>query len=220
MRTDGTLWGWGDSSFGQVGDGNTTSRPTPIQVGPAAGWRSVTAAALHTLALRTDGTLWGWGANSGNQLGDGTSDSRYAPVQIGTATSWQQVSTGTTHTVGIRTNGTLWVWGDNEQGQLGNGQPYSTSVPVVVTSGSGPLSARGARGAAGSLVLVPNPARDMVALPGLGPNTLLRLLDAQGRLVRTGGGARLSLAGLTPGLYLLQATVPGQPARTARLLVE
>ena len=66
MRTDGTLWGWGDSFFGQVGDGNTTSRPTPIQIGPAAGWRSVTAAGLHTLALRTDGTLWGWGANSGN----------------------------------------------------------------------------------------------------------------------------------------------------------
>ena len=155
----------------------------------------MTAADLHTLALRTDGTLWGWGANSGNQLGDGTSNIRYAPVQIGTATNWQQVVTGS-HTVGIRTDGTLWVWGRNDEGQLGNGQPYRSSVPLLVTSGSGPLSARGTRSSASPLVLAPNPARETVTLPGLGSTTLLRLLDAQGRLVRTGAGARLSLVNL------------------------
>ena len=51
-------------------------------------------------------------------------------------------------------------------------------------------------------------------------SALLRLLDAQGRLVRTGAGARLSLVNLRPGVYVLQATVPGQPTRTARLMVE
>ena len=142
-------------------------------------------------------------------------------MQIGTATNWQQVVTGSSaHTVGVRTDGTLWVWGRNDEGQLGTGQPYRSSVPLLVTSGSGPLSARGARSAASPLVLAPNPARDVVTLPGLGSNALLRLLDAQGRLVRTGAGARLSLVNLRPGVYVLQATVPGQLARTARLMVE
>lgn len=120
----------------------------------------------------------------------------------------------------LRTDGTLWAWGRNAEGQLGNGQPYRSPVPLLITSGSGPLAAHGVRLPASALVLVPNPAHDVVALPGLGTDAYLHLLDAQGRLVRTGSGARFSLDGLPPGLYLLKATTPGQPARTARLAVE
>ncbi|MFC7671321.1 hypothetical protein ACFQT0_30875 [Hymenobacter humi] len=68
-----------------------------------------------------------------------------------------------------------------------------------------------AAGAAGTLQLVPNPARGRVQLPGLGAVAALQLLDAQGRAVRTGTGASLSLSGLAPGLYLLRAGAPGQP---------
>jgi hypothetical protein len=68
--------------------------------------------------------------------------------------------------------------------------------------------------------LVPNPAHDQVQLPDLRGDTRLLLLDAQGRPVRTGQGTHLSLRGLVPGLYLLQATTSGQTARTVRLVIE
>ncbi|MBC6606122.1 LamG domain-containing protein [Hymenobacter sp. BT188] len=71
-----------------------------------------------------------------------------------------------------------------------------------------------------ALQLVPNPAHDQVRLPELGPTATLQLVDGLGRLVRTGTGALLSLRGITPGLYMLQAARPGHPPRTARLLVE
>ncbi|GAB2457749.1 hypothetical protein GCM10011375_06650 [Hymenobacter qilianensis] len=71
-----------------------------------------------------------------------------------------------------------------------------------------------------ALQLVPNPAHDQVRLPELGPEATLQLVDGLGRLVRTGTGALLSLRGITPGLYILQAATPGRAPRTARLLVE
>ena len=71
VRTDGTLWAWGDNSYGQLGDGTTTARLVPTQVGTATDWQSVAAGGEHTLAVRTDGTLWAWGSNSYGQLGDG-----------------------------------------------------------------------------------------------------------------------------------------------------
>ena len=71
VRTDGTLWAWGDNSYGQLGDGTTTARLVPTQVGTATDWQSVAAGGEHTLAVGTDGTLWAWGSNSYGQLGDG-----------------------------------------------------------------------------------------------------------------------------------------------------
>ena len=122
IRTDGTLWAWGNNQMGQLGDGTQISRRTsPIQVGTANDWASVSAGTSHTVAIRTDGSLWAWGRNHNGQLGDGTTFSRRSPVQIGTANDWASVSAGGAHTVAIRTDGTLWAWGWNGNGQLGDG---------------------------------------------------------------------------------------------------
>lgn len=70
VKTDGTLWGVGDNSFGHLGDGTTTSRSTPVQV--AIGVASVMSDNNSTLFVKTDGTLWGMGRNYYGQLGDAT----------------------------------------------------------------------------------------------------------------------------------------------------
>lgn len=72
----------------------------------------------------------------------------------------------------------------------------------------------------GPLSFYPNPARTTVQLPAASAATRLTLLDNLGRAVRQGSGTQLSVLGVAPGLYILQAATPGQPVRTARLVVE
>ena len=88
IGSDGTLWAWERNWYGELGDGTTTYRASPVQIGTAANWASVSASYSYTVALRTDGTLWAWGNNNRGQLGDGTTTRRLSPAQIGTATNW------------------------------------------------------------------------------------------------------------------------------------
>ena len=136
LRTNGTLWAWGDNRQGQVGDGTTTSRHSPVQIGTADNWAGVSAGSTHTVALRTDGTLWAWGNNGSGRLGDGTTTSRQSPVQIGAGMDWAYVSAGSTHTVAVGTDGTLWAWGHNWQGQLGDGTTSHRHSPVQIGTAS------------------------------------------------------------------------------------
>jgi VCBS repeat-containing protein len=129
-----TLAAWGNNSYGQLGDGTTTTRASPVQIGSATSWKSVATGADHTVAVRTDGTLWAWGWNAFGQLGDGTDTDRTSPVQIGLATSWQSVAAGDYHALAVRTDGTLWAWGNNYSGQLGDGTTTTRTSPVQIGS--------------------------------------------------------------------------------------
>ncbi len=81
VKTDGSLWVWGDNGYGQLGDGTTTDRHEPVKV--MEGVRSVTVAVSEcSAAIRTDGSLWMWGDNWYGQLGDGTTTDRHEPVKI------------------------------------------------------------------------------------------------------------------------------------------
>jgi alpha-tubulin suppressor-like RCC1 family protein len=71
VKSDGTLWGWGYNGYGQLGDGTTVYRHSPIRIGTEAQWADIVASKWnHTTALKSDGSLWGWGLNSSGQLGD------------------------------------------------------------------------------------------------------------------------------------------------------
>jgi hypothetical protein len=80
IKTDGSLWAWGDNGSGRLGDGTETSRPTPIKV--LTGVSAVAAGPDYTLGRKTDGSLWGWGRNNLGQLGDGSYVDRLTPVQV------------------------------------------------------------------------------------------------------------------------------------------
>jgi alpha-tubulin suppressor-like RCC1 family protein len=82
VKSDGTVWAWGRNQWGELGDGTTTSRSTPVQVAGLTAVVAVAAGQSHTLALRSDGTVWAWGGNGGGQLGDGTTLDRHTPVQV------------------------------------------------------------------------------------------------------------------------------------------
>jgi alpha-tubulin suppressor-like RCC1 family protein len=83
IRSDGTLWVWGQNISGQVGDGTTNNiRAAPTRIGADNSWRSVAGGVFHTLAAKADGTIWGWGFNGFGQLGDGTTLTRLSPVLV------------------------------------------------------------------------------------------------------------------------------------------
>ncbi len=134
LKSDGTLWGWGLNSAGQLGDGTTTQRTSPGPSGTDNDWVTVAAGGTHTVAIKYDGSLWAWGSNTLGQLGDGTTTSQTAPVQITRHTDyvWVSVSAGASHSVGLRSDGTLWAWGSNYYGQLGDGTTTNQNVPVQV----------------------------------------------------------------------------------------
>jgi rubredoxin len=136
IKTDGTLWTWGNDSYGQLGDSTISHRSSPIQtIAGGTNWKQVACGGYHTAAIKTDGTLWTWGYNFSGLLGDSTSDSKSSPVQtIAGGTNWKQLSCGSFYIAAIKTDGTLWSWGNNTNGQLGNstlGIPISSPVQTI-----------------------------------------------------------------------------------------
>ena len=129
---NGSLWAWGFNWHGQLGNGTTESRSSPIQIGTDTDWASVVVGMGHTIALKTDGSLWAWGYNWHGQLGDGMTENRYSPVQVGIDTDWKNVFAGDNHTMAIKTDGTLWGWGRNSSGQLGDGTTEDRLMPTQI----------------------------------------------------------------------------------------
>ena len=85
VKTDGTLWGWGNNVDGQVGTsinvgGEVTS---PVQIGADTNWNVTADGLAHGVALKTNNTLWSWGKNNNGQVGDGTTTDSSSPIQIG-----------------------------------------------------------------------------------------------------------------------------------------
>ena len=137
LKSDGTLWTWGNNDFGQLGNGNFRARRGPRQVsGGGHTWAAVAAGWGHTAALKSDGTLWIWGDNASGQLGDGSNTNRNTPVQVsGGENTWVAVAAGGNHTVALKLDGTLWGWGWNDTGQLGDGSYTDRNIPVQVSGG-------------------------------------------------------------------------------------
>lgn len=80
MKDDGTVWSWGGNYNGQLGDGTSTQRTSPVQVTGLTDVAQLTGK-NHTLALKNDGSLWVWGSNDYGELGDGTTTYKYTATQ-------------------------------------------------------------------------------------------------------------------------------------------
>ncbi|HEY9177469.1 MAG TPA: hypothetical protein VIN07_07245, partial [Flavipsychrobacter sp.] len=132
LKTDGSVWAWGDNTYGSLGNGTTNNSSSPIRVGTANNWVSISTGYYHSLGLRTDGTLWAWGYNGYGELGDGTNTQRNSPIQVGAGANWVSIASGQYFTIGLRADGTLWTWGRNTYGQLGDGTNSNKSSPVQV----------------------------------------------------------------------------------------
>ena len=148
LCSDGKAVAWGLNTNGQLGDGTTDQRNSPVNViasGVLSGKTvvAISAGASHSLALCSDGTVAAWGLNTNGQLGDNTTDPRNVPVAItGGILSGKTVvaiSAGASHSLALCSDGTVAAWGLNTNGQLGDNTTDPRNVPVAVIRTSGAL---------------------------------------------------------------------------------
>ena len=119
-----TLYTWGFNNRGTLGNGLTTDRSSPVQIGSRS-WSQIAVGTWHTLAIDSDAKLWAWGSNAANGLGT-TGPNRSSPIQIGTS-SWtaigvyRGITEGYQWSAGIDALGKLYTWGNNFYFQGGQG---------------------------------------------------------------------------------------------------
>jgi alpha-tubulin suppressor-like RCC1 family protein len=138
LKSDGTVWAWGDNDYGQLGPATDTDQTSPVQVssmsGPLSKITAIAGGKDHSLALKSDGTVWAWGRGRGGALGNGgTTDSAHA-VQVVGLSEVISVAAGEFFSVSLKSDGTIWAWGSNEFGQLGDGTTTTQLIPVQVSN--------------------------------------------------------------------------------------
>jgi alpha-tubulin suppressor-like RCC1 family protein len=139
IKTDGTLWAWGSNNFGQLGDGSTNQRNSPVQIGADNNWKQISTGGTYdvtpsvhsgyTLAIKNDGSLWAWGNNSDGQLGIGNTSNSYLPTRIGNSNDWKQVKASGYTSSAIKNDGSVWHWGRLKIA-FGSSSPLQSNVPV------------------------------------------------------------------------------------------
>ncbi len=166
LKSDGTLWAWGDNTFGELGDGcyydltkspkqlvcgsrTTLNSNVPEAIDSGSTYKAIAAGYLYSLGIKSDGTLWGWGSNAHGNLGTGESKNTYVvPTKIGdgfsvdphalSASKFSVLGNTTVyyHSLALKSDGGIWAWGDNTFGQLGDGSRTTATTPERILADS------------------------------------------------------------------------------------
>jgi alpha-tubulin suppressor-like RCC1 family protein len=125
LRSDGTVWAWGDNTFGDLDDGTAggscstvgdCSSTAPIRAVGLTGVTAIAAAWSGGYAVRSDGTVWGFGHTMAI-----TGSTTNAPTQVPGLTGTAAIASGQDDLYALRSDGTVWAIGADNYGQLGNG---------------------------------------------------------------------------------------------------
>lgn len=138
IRSDGTLWAWGDNSYGAMGNGTQEGSLTPVKIMDDV--VAVSADGFTTGVIKTDGSLWLCGLNDYCQLGNREWNATYnyricqtVPVKV----LDDVVAVSVNGTVAaVKKDGTLWVWGANAAGNVGIGKwGGAVQTPTQILTG-------------------------------------------------------------------------------------
>lgn len=130
----GRLFCWGLNNFGQLGDGSTIDRGTPVAVDPATSYKEVAVALNSTCGLTTSGLVRCWGSGASGQIGNGSTSNSPTPITIDGAVSYASISAGKQSVCGVTVSGALKCWGSNIAGKLGDGTTTNRTSPVEIAA--------------------------------------------------------------------------------------
>jgi alpha-tubulin suppressor-like RCC1 family protein len=136
-RTVVSVAAWGDNSYGELGDGTTTSRSAWAPVSSLTGVTKIAAGHNHNLVVMADGTVRTWGFNGAGQLGYGYWVNSTIAKPVPGLTGVIAVAGGWLHSLAVKSDGSVWAWGDNQYGELGDGTTNLGLTPVRVTGLTG-----------------------------------------------------------------------------------
>jgi len=133
LKTDGTLWLWGQNASGQLGQNDRTYRSSPIQVPGTYLSAYTTYVGYSSGGVKTDGTLWVWGRNLWGELGQNDRTNYSSPVQI-PGTTWTQIAGGGEYQFqALKSDGTLWaIGGENDKAHSGLNNRTGFSSPTQI----------------------------------------------------------------------------------------
>jgi hypothetical protein len=120
------VWAWGGNLVGELGDGTTVDRYSPVELTGLSNVRYVRAYFLHSMAVRYDGTVLDWGQRL-------PASNASVPTQVPGLVDVQDIAAGFAHSVALKSDGTVWAWGINANGQVGDGTTNSRPSPVQVS---------------------------------------------------------------------------------------
>jgi alpha-tubulin suppressor-like RCC1 family protein len=130
---DGSLWIWGDNTYGELGNGRTGGQvPAPQKVPGLSGVCVVAGGTYHALALTTAGTVYAWGYNAYGQLGNGSTTTSATPIQVPGLNNIVAIAAGADSSYALDSSGTVWAWGYNAAGQLGVGNTTDSHSPEAI----------------------------------------------------------------------------------------
>jgi alpha-tubulin suppressor-like RCC1 family protein len=138
----GAAYCWGGNDHGQLGDGTTTLRTSPVPVAGGLTFGRLVAGGSHTCGVTTGGVAYCWGLNDHGQLGDGSTIGRTSPVPVAGGLSFIAVTAGGSHTCGVTSYDPdlgisfTYCWGLNASGQLGEGTTTNRTKPQAAVPGA------------------------------------------------------------------------------------
>jgi len=132
LKSDGTVWAWGDNYWGEIGIGADSyhEQLSPIAVPNLSGITKITVDGSHNAASGSGSTTWGWGRNNESELIGGTVRSQRVPAPIPGVESSDMLAWGEMHGLALGTDGRLRTWGNNDHGQLGDGTRIARGAPT------------------------------------------------------------------------------------------
>lgn len=132
LKSDGTVWAWGNNGAGQLGTGTSADSGTPVQVPGLSGIQKIFVGGAASYAVAADGKVWAWGNNSNGQLGDGTTTARTSPALSPALAGAVSIASVGSRTFMVKNDGTVWGWGQSssQYGNVGDGTSTSRAAPV------------------------------------------------------------------------------------------
>lgn len=134
LATTGKTYCWGRNGHGQLGDGTTLGRETPVEVTGDWVFTAIDAGDNFTCAIGVDEKAYCWGENSHGQLGNNSTTASPFPVEVHGGHSFGSISAGGQHVCGVGNpqsifGGVVYCWGDNSYGNLGDGTTTQALTP-------------------------------------------------------------------------------------------